>query len=297
MKYNHQRNRALIRIKLLKARKRAYTLIELPVVRKQGYTLIELLIASTIFAMIMVIVVATFSWTAGYNSKLKQTRRVAQSSRLVAKEISDAIRLANGSVKVSEGEEGVSPAYYMSEIGFLSCRGSNIATCGFLHYKDREPVRYKISGYDIISAPIDDVSNAILILQQDQKKIIMYHTQQVGSSYHYTYYRIQKHEATFFKWPDLFAPTSCFITDGNTTYTQSTISDTSVRTKLYFGGYGPRRGANTAVEAQISINSTKFHQPFAEFYLIGQTQDYEYLLPKNRSQFELKTLVTSRHYD
>lgn len=70
---------------------------------KKGFTLIEILIASVIFAMIMIMATGVFSLTSSYNSKIHETRAVLDDARSTASSISDDVRLANGETKVKIG--------------------------------------------------------------------------------------------------------------------------------------------------------------------------------------------------
>lgn len=70
---------------------------------KKGFTLIEILIASVIFAMIMIMATGVFSLTSSYNSKIHETRAVLDDARSTASSISDDVRLSNGETKVKIG--------------------------------------------------------------------------------------------------------------------------------------------------------------------------------------------------
>lgn len=267
------KKRALTLIELLVVRKRAFTLIELLVVRKPAFTLIELLIASTIFAMIMVIVVGTFSWAAGYNNKLKETRKVAQNGRMIMSEISTEVRLANGSI--SYHTVIANPPAVIGEVILLTC-GTSLESCALV--ANSSSIRYKGSLYDAITEFNPALSNAILILKKDQNKAILYRTILSGTNYNFTKQEIE------IDWDATLTLSSQFSSG-------STLNDSSVSTRVYFGGYGP---TGTDLSA---LNTNKKQQPFVEFYLIGKSADYNNLRSNNRSKFEAKTLVETRYYN
>lgn len=247
--------------------------------KSAAFTLIELLIASTIFAMIMVIVVGTFSWAAGYNSRLKETRKVAQNGRMIMSEISTQVRLANGKVKYRQSSS--TSAVYIGEVVLLNCSSNSLSTCDLVGYN--EPKRYKINP-DIIEDPVSSVSNAVLILQKDQNKAIFYRTLQSGSGLNFNFV---KKEIKILDWSGVLT-----LTDFGNLSAANAINDTSVTTKIYFGGYGPASDIDF-----LDLSTNKIQQPFVEFYLIGKSANYDSLRPTNRAKFEVKSLVETRYYN
>lgn len=79
-------------------------LIESKMIRseiKKGFTLIEVLIATAIFAVVMIMTTAVVSQSVGFQSKIRAVRQSSQESRKLADLISRDIRSAKGSFKIA----------------------------------------------------------------------------------------------------------------------------------------------------------------------------------------------------
>jgi len=248
-------------------------------IKRKGFSLIELLIASSIFAIIMVIVVSTFSWAAGYNNKLKETRKTAQNGRMIMSEISTQVRLANGSVKYYISSPTTS---VMGEVVLLNCTGSLLTSCSPVG--TAQPARYNSdtiteAGFDSVSLP-----NAVLILKKDLDKnnAILYRSVASGTNYNFT-----KQEATINDFADILAT----LTSPFSSVAPQILNDPSISARVFFGGYGPT-GADLS-----GLYANKKQQPFVEFYLVSKSANYDTLMPNNRSKFEAKSLVETRYYN
>lgn len=232
---------------------------------KIGFTLIEILVAAAIFAMMMVIVVGTFSWAANYNSKLHEVRRVSQNGRAAGSDIETNIRLANG----APSNFGEIMLYYCSSPALTSCKVVGSAA----------PIRYKDPWDPSNLAPTAFQSNALLIFQKDQNKAIFYRTDLVSGSK--VNFRLTKQEIDFTDWSGTFALNTAF--KGSTDVADG-FNDADVSVAVYFGGYGPDK-------------TSRYEQPFVEFYLLSQTLDYDKSSVNLRSKFILKTSAESRDYN
>lgn len=232
--------------------------------KSDGFTLIEILIATAIFAMVMIIVIATFTWAAGYNNRLKEMRRVSQEVRLAMDDLTKNVRLANGSGKWGSTNIG--------EITLFNCSGSLTSTCTLV--AQGSAVRYKS---DLTSAdPSADtpVSNALLVLQQNNNKAILYRQILVSTGN----YKLNKAEQNISSWP-----ASIDLSTINT-LAQSLNPEDKTSMQVWFGGFGPNKTSRT-------------QQPYAEIYLIGKTYNYDTVAPNMRSKFHLRTMVESRDYN
>ena len=237
---------------------------------KKAFTLIEILVATAIFAMMMVIVVGTFSWTANYNGKLHETRRVAQNGRLVASDVVTNVRLANGTVNISASAK-------IGEITLFFCPSAALTSCKIVG--NDKPIRYK-SPWDAGDlVPTAFQSNAILILQKDQNKAVFYRTDLASGST--VNYRLTKQEKSFTDWDGTLTLATIFSPSGSVA---DGLNETTVSEAVYFGGYGPDK-------------TSRLEQPFVEFYLLSQTLDYNKTSVNLRSKFILKTSAESRDYN
>ncbi|MCX6811993.1 MAG: type II secretion system protein, partial [Candidatus Berkelbacteria bacterium] len=205
---------------------------------KKGFTLLEILIASAIFVGIMIITVGTFSWAAGYNNRLHETRRVAQNGRTILSEISTQARLANGSINFNASNN------LMDEIILLSCPGMSLSGCS--PKGNIVPERYSINSTGLLETG-SFIANAVIILQKDQKQAILYQTTGSGESFN-----VIKKVKSITDWGIVLTPG-----DFNSIQTQN-LNESGVSAAAYFGGYGP-------------VRASKTQQPYVEFYLFSQT--------------------------
>lgn len=240
------------------------------IIRKQGFTLIEILIATAIFATVMIIVVATFSWAAGYNNRLKETRRVGQEVRSAMDQITSNIRLANGSGKVAIG----STTYDIGEITLMLCTTSSNSSCTIVY--QNQAGRYK-SDLAATTDPeaTNPISNAILILKANSKEAILYRSALVSNN-NYKFTAATKGNISNFN--------NLSLTGDFPANSTASIQPVEMSMQVYFGGYCGKK-------------LTRTQQPYAEIYMIGKTLNYDKLQPIARSRFHLKTTIETRDYD
>jgi prepilin-type N-terminal cleavage/methylation domain-containing protein len=95
---------------------------------KRGFTLLEVLIASMIFAAVMLITTGIVAQSSSYRSKLKAQREVNEETRKLADMITRDVRSANYSVAVRTGsilDPGfTTPHHYKNGIVLYSYNGS-----------------------------------------------------------------------------------------------------------------------------------------------------------------------------
>lgn len=247
--------------------------------KQKGFTLIEILVATAIFATVMIIVVATFSWTAGYNNRLKETRRVGQEVRNSMDQLTRDIRMANGSGSVTNG----STSYPVGELTFLLCSqatSSANSTC--------KPVLQSVaSRYKADLATTTDpsglnpISDAILVLRKDSDppQAILYRSIIVDS-------RNRKFTMATKNNPDFGAINLSTDFPNTSMSAMHPISSDNnpMSMQVYFGGYG-------------AVKSPRLQQPYAEIYIIGKTYNYDIVQPNMRSAFHLRTMVETRDYN
>lgn len=245
---------------------------------KKAFTLIEILIATAIFALVMIIVVAIFSWAAGYNNRLKETRRVGQEVRTAMDDLTKNIRLANGSGKLTLSSTLIDQS--IGEITFLRCSGTvnSLNSSCVTRMGSVTPFRYMnnitATNTDPTGSAIN--SNAILILNKDQGKAILYRTVAVSA----TNYQIRKAEKQIADWNTVID-----FTIANDDLTQAvSLNPDSTSIRIWFGGYGADK-------------KSRNQQPYSEIYIIGETKDYDRAQPTMRSRFHLRTLIESRDYN
>ncbi len=275
---------------------------------KKAFSLIELLIASTIFALIMVVVTATFGLSSSYSGKLIQMRRVSQQSRETIDMLSRDIRQANGSIDmvVKAGDTSVK----VGEITLLNCTGDS---SGFNPYMTKNCVLNSSSGItestlyvnrleSVVGSPSEYVytssrtannANALLILRRNHDKAIMYRALKNNLEDPDANYRLVRKEIDINinlinldnnfgnpyennNYKDIDDPINSWAVAG----------EKSVSTKVCFSGYAP--GKNLLLKKQ---------QPYVEIWARMQTWDYETSAKTSRYQNDSQTTVETRDYN
>jgi len=225
--------------------------------QKNGFTLIEVLIASTIFAMVMVIVASTLSWASTYNLKLNEMRIVGQDARKIMNMISDDIRQANGSasIKIDFTDENI------GELAIINC--SNPAFCSLRK-------NYQSNILPDIDLNLN-YNNALLITDLRDEKAILY--------YEYDNNIVRNELSLSDIASDFYniIPSLSAIEDY---YINSQGADVT----LGFAGH-------------TSLIHNRENQPFINIKLLAETEEYDNLTSSYRSKIELQTMITSREYN
>ncbi len=68
-----------------------------------GFTLMEVLIASTIFAAVMIMATAVFAQSSAFRTKLAEMRRTSEDARMLADQITRDVRSANSPARINLG--------------------------------------------------------------------------------------------------------------------------------------------------------------------------------------------------
>lgn len=236
-------------------------------IRQKGYTLVEVLIASVIFAMVIIMATGTFSWAAGYNGKIAEMRRVSQTGRNISNQLSSDIRLANGSAKTRMGDGTIKDLGEITLLKFANER--------YEFFADTKPVRFMTNkDYQAWESESANLANAILILQRDQGKAIIYRT-------------IAGQESNF-DLEKLELPV--FLNNQEITFSNfqgTKLNDfANLSSRLILQGYGPAKS-----------DANKKQQSYAEFMLIFKSRNYETLDPNIRDRFVLTSTVETRDYN
>lgn len=255
--------------------------------KQKGFTLIEILVATAIFATVMVIVVGTFSWVAGYNNRLKETRRVGQEVRNVMDQLTRDIRLANGSGNVKIGVTN----YPIGEITLMLCGQTALSansTCKPVLQSSAQRYSTDLATTTDPTSMATPVSDALLLLKKDSNppQVILYRSVVVDSRNRKLTMSVYENNNIDFNALDLtrdFPATSATalhpISESNA------IINNPMSIQVYFGGYGATKG------------QSRVQQPYAEIYMIGKTYNYDIVQPNMRSKFHLRTMIESRDYN
>lgn len=257
----------------------------------KGFTLIEILIATSIFAMLMVVTTSTFSWAVAYNGKLKEMRLTSRNGMKIAEDISTEIRLANGSPKEAKYGSVLYKNYTnqdirSGEVVLLNCLALSRRKCGLHSNLDIDNLS------DSMKSPVyasDASANSLLIYQRSKKRIVLYQSVKTKKSpykegttddedlYNYAVYK------TVFNnddWPDNFKLSASSNNWGD----PEMLNGENVSIRVDFGGFGP-------------VSKNRLQQPFVGFHLFAASIDYENVQPGFRDSFEIQTTVETREYN
>ncbi|OQB05260.1 MAG: hypothetical protein BWY19_01111 [bacterium ADurb.Bin212] len=234
---------------------------------RKGFTLLELLIASSIFAIVMLITTATFTWASSYNNKLGEMRKTSLTARKIMEMLSQDIRMANGDIKLIRGGAPGSP-WISGEVVVLRCSAPSISSC--------VPNTSFQNNADVV---FNQNNNALLIAQKDREKVVLYRLNNGSFS---------RSEVKYLSSYDL-AHTGLPLRGGvpwSDAGATSNINSTGTDVEVQFAGYTPK------VES-----ATRKQQPFVKIRLVAQSENYDDLAPAFRSRIELQTSVTTRFYN
>lgn len=237
---------------------------------RKGFTLLELLIASSIFAIVMLITTATFSWASSYNNKLSEMRKTSLTARKVMEMLSQDIRMANGDIKLFRGGAPGSP-WISGEVVLLRCSDLSVASC--------IPNTSLQNNADII---FNQDNNALLITQKDRERVVLYMSRDDGV--------VSRSEVEYDSRYDVDSPDPGLRLGVGLPWgaagATSNISSIGTDVTIQFAGYTPK------VE-----NATRKQQPFVKIRLVAQSENYDDLASAFRSRIELQTSVTTRFYN
>ncbi len=226
-------------------------------VSQKGFTLIEVLIASTIFAMIMVMAVGIFSWASAYNSKLREMRKTGQDSREIMNMISDDIRQANGSATLKNGFNNVT----IGELAILKC--DSPVNCSVIE-------SYQTTKDDSVDLGDTERNNALVIVDKKNNVVVMYSEIDSGD--------VVRKAVDYNPELDLI--------NFAASIEQSIVNSSGVDVFLGFAGYAPKRNVQD-----------RDAQPHIKIKILAQTEDYTNIEKTFRTELNLETTVTSREYN
>ena len=228
--------------------------------RSAGFTLLEVLIASSIFAMIMILVVGVIAQTSSYQSKINSMRSVSEETRRLADQITRDVRAANGlvTVKTSSVDAGKT---YKNGIAFFDCDTTTLVCT-----KKYEAIPY--ANYLATGSPV--VANTLVLVSGGQYQIYWSYIKTGGAKkiYYFT---------------GSGTTLTLFGVGGILTGRADTQVISSNETTVNLAGYGP---ADTPAIVR---------QPFVEFYLKSQTPSSTPVELQYES--EIRSMVAGRGYN
>ncbi len=238
---------------------------------KKGFTLLEILIASTIFAMVMLFAVGAFGMGSNYSGKMKEMRKVNEGSRRLADMITSDIRSAN-----APGEITYAGADPMNPVVLSFKNGIALAICN--QNKCDPDQNVSPTNTNIVSSS-NNLSNAIIIFNKDRVKVYCAHKSTSSNRFKLYYKELSAGPI------DLTDPSTIFP-DNNVI--NKSISDNDTEIKLFFNGFAP-----DDIHANL--------QPYINFFIEIRTASDSLLFDQmpvyKRHSTEIKSTVTSRSFN
>lgn len=232
--------------------------------KKQGFTLIELLIATVIFALVMMITLATFSMAANYQIKLREIRNVSGDGKAIMSDIVKEIRLANGS-RMFAGNE-------VAELSLVNCiaSGSNINCSDIKGYSLNTKEPDQKDPYNHPTCKGAECWNGLYILNEDSGYSIIYYSSQLSGSENF----LTKKAVLAFG-HDLAAINSSSF---------SSINNNGISVKVDFSG-------------RTTGKTGRSFQPWISVEVNSRSKGWSDLEPNSRFDFQFESVAETRDYN
>lgn len=250
---------------------------------KKGFTLLEVLIATGVFAVVMLMTTSIISQSAGYQSKIKAIRQTSEESSHLSDMLARDLRAATGSFKLSLTPTDPSPKNIKNGVALIRCSATGCA----LNAKDMA------SPQDVSSVPLDAISDTIIISQKNDagdQVFKIYQDQPTGSG---SYKSVDGKTVS----AAVLAPAlNPWFKNGNLSLVNAAnvpvltgltplTNITQLETYIDFSGY--TRVGDAAVQKQQSYVSYSIHT---------QTKDFALLNPSRRAETTIRSMITMRNY-
>lgn len=234
---------------------------------KKGFTLIEVLVATSIFAMIMIITMGTVAQSSTYRSKLKTMREVNEETRMLADQITRDVRSAGSQARINAWDLDVTPAggaikTFKNGLAILNCSAS---TCMFVNKSSSSGT---VNNGSPFAVPDSLNANTLIIATKDSYKIY------VLANDNKSIYYVSVSLSTTLQWSTI------------NSYRIAANKINSNETAINFGGFCPDDSNTSSVE-----------QPYVQFYISSRTVGYDSMPPGQRALAELRSTVTGRSYN
>jgi len=248
----------------------------------RAFTLLETLIATSIFAIVMVLSTGIVAQSAGYQRKIEVTRKVSEESRRLAEMISADLRIANAEGTVKAKESGSYPAYtYKNGVALLNCELS-AGACSFRHYQDDETGNNGLDASAFSNSIADDYqANTLVIFYKKSDSTTGYKIYFADGGVAYYLSGDGNSVTLSTNVVESFLYPTTIVTDSNKI---SSAANYSIGLK--FGGFAP------------SSSAANIYQPYILYDLNVETAGYSTIKEVyDKSKAHLRSGVTVRSYN
>ncbi|MFA4996189.1 MAG: prepilin-type N-terminal cleavage/methylation domain-containing protein [Patescibacteria group bacterium] len=237
---------------------------------KRGFTLLEILIASALFAMVMLMTTGTIASSSSYQSKLKTMRETGEETRRIADMMTQDIREADGEMVVQGGTASV-PVLKSFSTGIALLQFNESVTNSFSFFAFTNPVN--LNAADSFSR-----ADVLVLASKDKYKVYLF-SEKYGKVDYKEFDRFDSSgnvkTLTFTNMQSMsFGAGECPLS-------------TKVDLEAYFGGFAPEKN---------SFSASK-QQPFIQFNIKAKTLGYATSNVSSRYQTAIQSMVTSRNYN
>lgn len=258
----------------------------------KAFTLIEILIASTIFAGILILTAATLAQSGVYQSRLTAMREASEESRKMADLLTREIRSANSPFTMLLHGTNYS---FKNGVAILDCRWPDT---GGVYCN---PVNNNVPSSTLnLDSPFVSINAEFIVISTKESYKIyaaetleLFHPSVITEIPFGVYYK---------EFPKSSYPTisetdiaGLIDPDGNNIISKKKLqSDGTYQgaydTRINFGGFCPD-------DDYIKNNPTKNQQPYVQFYLVSRSKYYNDQARNSRYQSMIRTAVTLRSYN
>ena len=224
---------------------------------RKGFSLIELLVATTIFALALVIAFGAFTLTLGNQSFVQANADVNTEGDRIARQLSDDIINANGVGAATVGlttYDNIKSLIFLNNDGYIIGSGIGGYGNGICYYREQ--------------TSCDRTANTLILYYKNPDKVKVYYWDHIHGNL----------------WSKSNNDSSILITDFNTF--RLSITDRVNSDKVEVNRFS-LTGA-TCSSAQCN------QQPFAGIDLGVRTKSYDSKPPAKRAKFYIQTRVESR---
>ncbi len=268
-----------------------------PLQIKKAFTLIEVLIATMIFAVVMVMTTGVITQSVNYTTKTKALRDASEEAARISDAISRDLKTASGPFNVANLDinGNVTPlsqqSQYPNGIDLGTCSGFDPSLTGLQRGTSSYPSDVIIINTkdSIRIYAVNSFVNGANVLAKTYLKTDL---QNMSPQRWYPATNTLVFSQSYFSTPICLPGSPCYGNLARVEMTRdpsSKISSLGLETSLGFSGYAACNNPS------INVTATKI-QSYVTFYVHIRTADFDSLPPTQRAEAYLYSMVTMRNY-